>query len=276
MATLGLAQLLAVAAILLPRVGQPAARRRPDRAAVRAPQITISGIVFDANSIIAMVVAPIAFVALALFLQRTHVGIAIRASAGNADRAALLGVPVKRLQTVVWAVAGLLAFTATFLRAGILGLPVISALTYGTLLRALAALMLGRLTNLTAIASSAVALGVLELGVGWGPMTFPITGWQPLPDSPLMIDPILAAVIVIALLLRRRSTARVDIDATSSWQAAEEVRPDPARAVPGPRWSATRASASACSSRSSPSGCPTCWWPSSTRRRPTSSRPRPS
>ena len=71
-----------------------------------------------------MVVAPIAFVALALFLQRTHVGIAIRASAGNADRAALLGVPVKRLQTVVWAVAGLLAFTAIFLRAGILGLPV--------------------------------------------------------------------------------------------------------------------------------------------------------
>ena len=43
--------------------------------------------------------------------------------------------------------------------------------------------MLGRLTNLTAIASSAVALGVLELGVGWGPMTFPITGWQPLPTA---------------------------------------------------------------------------------------------
>ena len=234
-ATLGLAQLLAVAAILLPRAwGSPrlvAARIEPPFSA----EITISGIVFDANSIIAMVVAPIAFIALALFLQRTNVGIAIRASAGNADRAALLGVPVKRLQTVVWAVAGLLAFTATFLRAGILGLPVISALTYGTLLRALAALMLGRLTNLAAIASSAVALGVLELGVGWGPMTFPITGWQPLPDSPLMIDPILAAVIVIALLLRRRSTARVDIDATSSWQAAEEVRPDPARAVPRPR-----------------------------------------
>jgi branched-chain amino acid transport system permease protein len=226
-ATLGLAQLLAVAAILLPRAwGSPrlvAARIEPPFGA----EITISGIVFDANSIIAMVVAPIAFVALALFLQRTNVGIAIRASAGNADRAALLGVPVKRLQTAVWAVAGLLAFTATFLRAGILGLPVISALTYGTLLRALAALMLGRLTNLTAIASSAVALGVLELGVGWGPMTVPITGWQPLPDSPLMIDPILAVVIVIALLLRRRSTARVDVDATSSWQAAEEVRPVP-------------------------------------------------
>ena len=77
-------------------------------------EITISGIVFDANSIIAMVVAPIAFVALALFLQRTNVGIAIRASAGNADRAMLLGVPVKRLQTVVWAVAGLLAFILLF------------------------------------------------------------------------------------------------------------------------------------------------------------------
>ena len=176
----------------------------------------------------------------------------------------------------MWAVAGLLAFTATFLRAGILGLPVISALTYGTLLRALAALMLGRLTNLAAIASSAVALGVLELGVGWGPMTFPITGWQPLPDSPLMIDPILAAVIVIALLLRRRSTARVDIDATSSWQAAEEVRPIPPELSRVPVVRYARLGAIGCSSRSWRSVCPTCSWPSSTRRRPTSSRLLPS
>jgi branched-chain amino acid transport system permease protein len=226
-ATIGLAQLLAAGAIFLPRLWSDDTILAPRIDPPFHAELHIGAIVFDANSVIAMVVAPIAFVLLGLFLQRTHVGVAIRASAGNADRAALLGVPVKRLQTVVWAVAGLMAFTATFLRAGILGLPVISELTYGTLLRSLAALMLGRLTNLTAIATSAVALGVLELGVGWGAMQVPFTDWHPLPDSPLMIDPILAAVICIALVLRRRSTARTEVDSSASWSAAEEVRPVP-------------------------------------------------
>ena len=110
-----------------------------------------------------MIVAPLALIGLALFLRLSSVGVAIRASADSADRASLLGVPVKRLQTFVWAVASLLAFTAIFLRAGILGLPVFGALTVGVLLRALAALVLGRMTNLLAIGANAVALGVLEV-----------------------------------------------------------------------------------------------------------------
>ena len=105
-------------------------------------------------------------------------------------------MPVRRVQTIVWIVAALLAFTATFLRAGILGLPVGSALTFGVLLRALTALMIGRLTNLTAITTSAVALGVLELGIGWNA------------SSPLLIDPILAVVVV-----RRPGAAAAQHDA---------------------------------------------------------------
>jgi branched-chain amino acid transport system permease protein len=214
-ATIGLASLLAAGGILLPKAWGSERLLAPRIDPPFSATIHIGEIVFDANSLIAMVVAPIAMAALALFLHRTHMGVAIRASAANADRAALLGVPVKRLQTVVWAIAGLLAFTATFLRAGILGLPVISALTYAVLLRSLAALMLGRLTNLVAIATSAIALGVLELGVGWNA------------SSPLLIDPILALVIAVALILRKRSSARADVDEASTWQAAEEVRPVP-------------------------------------------------
>ena len=47
------------------RLGEPAPRRPPGSSRRSASEITISAIVFDANSIIAMVVAPIAFVALA-------------------------------------------------------------------------------------------------------------------------------------------------------------------------------------------------------------------
>jgi branched-subunit amino acid ABC-type transport system permease component len=49
---------------------------------------------------------------LALFLRYTRIGIALRASAENSDRAALLGIPVKRVQTAAWMLAGLLASIA--------------------------------------------------------------------------------------------------------------------------------------------------------------------
>ena len=84
-----------------------------------------------------------------------------------ADRASLLGVPVRSLHTIVWSIAGVLAFLALFLRAGIIGLPIGSALSFGVLLRALAALMLGRMTHLPTIVASSVVIGVLEMGVDW-------------------------------------------------------------------------------------------------------------
>jgi branched-chain amino acid transport system permease protein len=214
-ATLGLSQLLAALAILLPL----AFDERVLASRIAPPfdlRFEVSPIIFNANDVIAMVVAPVAIIALALFLRVTAAGVAIRASADNADRASLLGVPVKRLQTVVWAAAALLAFGATFLRAGILGLPVGFALSFAVLLRSLAALMLGRLTNLPAICVSAVALGVLELGVAWNR-----------PQEPLLIDPILAIVVVLALVARRRVTTRAEASDASTWQAAEEVRPVP-------------------------------------------------
>ena len=215
-ATLGLAQVLAACALLMPRLWTD------DR--ILAPRIDppfdhrfeLGGVIFNANDVIAMVVVPVCIVVLAWFLQRTTLGVAVRASATSSERAMLLGIPVHRVQTLVWSIAGVLAFVATFLRAGILGLPVGSALSFGVLLRALAALLIGRMTNLPLIAASAVTLGVLELGVQWNA------------SSPLLIDPILAAVIGVALVVQRRRKGRVGDEDSSGWQASEEVRPIPA------------------------------------------------
>jgi branched-chain amino acid transport system permease protein len=215
-ATLGLAQILAASALLMPRMWTDERILAPRIEAPFSTSFRIGDVVFNANDVIAMVVVPICIALLAWFLQRTQLGVAVRASATSAERAALLGIPVHRVQTLVWAVAGLLAFVATFLRAGILGLPVGSALSFGILLRALAALLIGRMTNLTLIATSAVALGVLELGVQWNA------------SSPLLIDPILAAVIGVALVVQRRKRGRVGDEDASGWQAADEVRPVPA------------------------------------------------
>ncbi|MDY7099742.1 MAG: ABC transporter permease [Actinomycetota bacterium] len=221
-ATIGLAQLLTGLAVFLPRwfgvEGSFVAPRIEDPFDL---QFAIGSTIFRANSVIALIVTPLAVVALAVFLRGTKVGIAIRAAADSGDRAGLLGIPVRRLGTLVWSVAALLAFAATFLRAGMLGLPVGTVLSLGLLLRSLTALLLGGLTHLPVIGLSAVSLGVLELGIDWHAGET-VAGVQ-LPP----LDAVLALVVLVALLLRHRRGTRIDLDDQSSWQSADEVRPIP-------------------------------------------------
>jgi branched-chain amino acid transport system permease protein len=233
-ATLGLAQLLSLGAVFIPMIwGQQPATNQ-----VHFPltvHFTIEPIVFSADYLVALIVAPLALAGVAALLRFTSIGVAIRASAESADRASLLGVPVKRLQTVVWSVAALLSFTGVFLQAGIQGLPVISTLNLSVLLAALAALMLGNLVDLPAVSASAVALGLLQEGVTWNN-----------PSNPQLVEPILALVIVACLVIRKVGATRVDQDRSSSWNVSDEVRPVPheLRSLPevrAVRWGATTA-----------------------------------
>ena len=154
-----------------------------------------------------------AMLAVALFLGRSRLGLAVRASAERSDRASMLGIPVGRLNTVVWAVAAGLASLALFLKSGITGVPLGYAVGLPTLLQALAALVIGRLERLPTIVAMALALGVLEAGVQWNS------------ETPFAAYPIMAGVMFVALLVQRTGTSRRENDATSSWRGAEEVRP---------------------------------------------------
>jgi len=233
-ATLGLTQLLAFGGLLLPRLfGEKVRSQRLDPPF----EVTfrVDPLVFNANDVLVLVIAPLAILAVGLFLQRTAVGVAIRAAADRSDRASLLGVPVKSLHTIVWSIAATLAFLALFLRAGIIGLPIGSALSLDFLVRALAALIIGRMTHLPTITAAAVALGVLEMGVDWNG----VMGEK----SPLLIPPIIFLVAVLSLLLQRRDVSRYETDAASSWTAADEVRPVPVELRRIPEVRAVRASA---------------------------------
>ncbi|HUQ38607.1 MAG TPA: hypothetical protein VM030_00505, partial [Acidimicrobiales bacterium] len=177
---------------------------------------TIDPIRFQGNAVIAMLAVPLAIAALMAFFRYTNVGLAIRASADSADRAALLGVPVKRIQTVVWVVATVLATMAIILRAGVIGLPLGSVLGPRILLRALTAGVIGRMERLPTIFVAAVGIGVIEQSIIWS------TGRN------LLIDPVLFLVVIGALLLQRRGrTSRVDDSESSSWQSAQVVRETP-------------------------------------------------
>ncbi|MEZ5180188.1 MAG: hypothetical protein R2746_18395 [Acidimicrobiales bacterium] len=152
----------------------------------------------------AVIVAPLLLLALALFLRGTDLGVAVRASAERLDRAALLGVPVRRLQTLVWAVAATLSFVGLFLHASIFGVGGASTLSPQALVFALGALVLGRLDHLPAITASAVALRILDQGVTANN-----------PSSPGRTYVVLAAVILVALVFRRASNRRSDVDGAS-------------------------------------------------------------
>jgi len=219
-ATIGISQLITVGSLAIPQLwGQQPLSQPPitpfDFSFELAP------LTFGSGHVIALVIAPVVLVAVAVFLRFTSAGTAIRAAAERSDRAALLGVPVKRLNTLVWGVAALLSFVGVFLRAGAVGMPFstadgFGATSFGALLAALTALALGRFTNLAAIALSAVALGIAEQQVVYN-----------FGQTPALVYPMYGLVILVALGVRRVSRSRVDLDAVASWQAADEIRPIP-------------------------------------------------
>jgi branched-chain amino acid transport system permease protein len=213
-ATLGLAQVLAFGALLLPRWwgAGPAIRTMP---APFEASFTFGGVVFDGNDMVALVVAPLLMVAVAVLLRLTDTGVAVRAAADRTDRASMLGIPVRRLEAQIWVLATGLAYVSMVLTAGVTSLPFGLGLGLSVVLRALTALVIGRMTHLVTIAVTAIALGVLENGVRWN------TG-----DSSL-VSPILAGLIIVALLLQRRGASRAEQDDSSAWGAIGEVRPVP-------------------------------------------------
>ena len=213
-ATIGVAQLLGVGALFLP--GWWGARVQSQR--IDAPfdiEFDIGSRVFNENHVVALVMAPIAMLAVGLLLRSTRIGIAIRAAAELPGRAAMLGIPVKGLQSIVWSIATVLGFVALFLRSGIYGLPVGGALGLLLLLRSLAALTLGRLIHLPTIIAASVALGILQEAVVWNSGSI---------EAEAKMGAITGVVIVAGLLLRRTRGMRSEID-TSSWQNVGDVRP---------------------------------------------------
>src|SRR5439155_8060353 len=70
----------------------------------------------NGNQAAALVSVVVISAALGAYLRYTRIGIALRASAENADRASVLGIPVKRVGMVAWMLAGLLASMAIFVQ----------------------------------------------------------------------------------------------------------------------------------------------------------------
>jgi len=216
-ATIGLSQALIVLSLLIPNIwGQTPI----GTATVHLPwhlSLGLSPIVFTADDLVGVIVSVMALAGVALWFRFTELGIATRATGDRRDRAAMLGIPVNRLQTLTWMVAGVLSFLSVFLKAAIVGLPLDPIFGLTALVGALAALALGGFTDLPLVALAAVAIGTLEQGVAWDQ-----------PSQPTLVLAVIAAVVLAGMFYRqliRRSGAR---QTSVQWALASGVRDTPA------------------------------------------------
>jgi len=215
-ASIGLAQLLGgfelIGSKAINFVSLTGGFKAPINISVVVDVITLHG---DQMLIVAIV--PVVIAALAWFLLKTDSGVAVRGAAENVDRALLLGIPVRRLSTIVWLIAGGLAALTFMLQAPFEGVkPGLASNGPTILLPLLAAAVVARMESLPAAFGAGIGLGVMEQVVRWNTS-----------GTPSFVYVCYLVVIVAALLLQRGKLSRAQEGSGSSWNATAVVKPIP-------------------------------------------------
>ena len=159
-------------------------------------------------------VAPIVLIGLGWFLLRTDAGRAVRAAAENEDRALLLGVPVRRLQTIVWAIAGGVSTITFITKAPFTGVVPDGLVGTTSILPGLAVAVIARFKSLPIALLAGFGLGIVEWTIRWNVRAESI------------FDVAFLCAILIALLLNRERTTRAETG-ESSWDSAGVLKPIP-------------------------------------------------
>ena len=116
----------------------------------------------SASQILVLVVVPLITVGLWWLLGHTAFGDAVRASATNADLARLTGINPKFVSSAVWSIAGFLSVVAVLLTASNAGTTDLIRIGPDTLLRGMAAALVGGMVSFPRAALGTIAIGVLE------------------------------------------------------------------------------------------------------------------
>lgn len=124
-------------------------------------------IIVRTELLVAFVLALVAFAAFWLFFRYTSIGLAMRATSENQQLAQSLGLRVRMILAIAWAVAALLAGTAGVLQGGAttlgLNMPLLA-------LRAFPAVLLGGLESIGGALVGGLVIGLVEK---WGILLFP-------------------------------------------------------------------------------------------------------
>ncbi len=212
-ATIGLAQLFEAAEYKIPTLYGTGGLSGDKFNAPFHFQTTIGGYVFTENHLLAVIVIPIVMLLIWWFLAKTDIGIGIRASSDSADRALLLGIPVRRLSLITWVVASVLSAIGAILSQPIQGIQLGQPLGPEVLLTPLAAAAIARFEKLPLALYASIFIGIFEQAVYW---SYPRSSW-------IYIG--LFALIAIALFTQRQIVTRIAGNELGSFVNIKEIRP---------------------------------------------------
>ncbi len=130
---------------------------------------TVAGVQVNKLEMTAAITAAVLVAVLAVFFQRTRIGRALRAVADDHEAALSIGIPLKTIWVVVWAVAGLVAIVAGIMWGAKSGVQFSLSLIA---LKALPVLILGGFTSVPGAIAGGLIIGVGEklAEVYWGPL----------------------------------------------------------------------------------------------------------
>ncbi len=189
--------------------------------------LTVGSDLITGDQLVALAAVPIVIGGLAWFLLRTDAGIGIRAAADDADRARTLGIPVRRLEVLIWCLAGGLSTLGFVLRAPFAGVAPTDLAGPQVLLPALAAAVIARMESLPLAFGAAVGLGIIDQTVLWN-----VTGKTSVSSLLFLV------VILVVLLARPAVTSKAARAAATAWSDSGGARrlPDAVAALPEIRW----------------------------------------
>lgn len=190
---------------------------------------TIDVYTFHSAEVLVVIVVPLVLAFLAWFLLKTNAGIGVRAAAENNERALTFGIPVRKLVTIVWVIAGALAALSYMLAAPFNGVQPELALDPAiVILPMLVVATLARWESLPVALAGGVGLGIVQALVRWNTVGNPAILWA-----------IYLGIIVVAFLAQSGKLNRALGMGASSWAAIGALKPVPRelRHLPEIRWS---------------------------------------
>ncbi|MHB8439027.1 MAG: ATP-binding cassette domain-containing protein [Acidimicrobiales bacterium] len=170
---------------------------------------------FTGDAVLAVGVVVVVLVALAWFLGRTDLGLAVRAAADSHERAVLLGIPVAVLSLVSWTLAAGLSGIGTILAVPVEGQNLGNVIGPTGLLVPLAAAVIARMESLPVAFAAAVGIDAAEQVIYW---SYPRSS---------AVDLGKFLIILVALLAQRKRMGRL-ASVLGEGLSIKEVRPVPA------------------------------------------------
>ncbi len=122
--------------------------------------LSIIGVRINGTRLIALAGGVIATVAMGTYLSKTRTGLLMRALADNRDVAAILGVPVRRVEAIAWGISGMLAGFTGLLFGGLVRLDP-AVLTF-LVIPVIATTIIGRLKSIPVTFLAGLLIGVTE------------------------------------------------------------------------------------------------------------------